>query len=709
MDSLKAFIRQVDDDYLAGLANKGILKRAYKDLEQEKSALLLEESPEGEAKVTLKEVRCVLRMPLAESACSCPSHSICRHIITAVLWMKGELAAETQTAGHTGDGEQEQDRERPGEPALLSELLEIPLQQLKRSLGNKRYALFLSHMQAGDGPALEETSIVTVTFPWEKETVKLLEPVSYSSCTCHSKELCAHKAQAILAYQLCKNRYTMKELEALREPEQPWDQEQASQACEGIRREICRQLCTGLSRASGENAESLLRLSVIAHRAALPGFESALREASACYEQYFSRSAAFRTGELMEKLLALDQRALLLLRSDEGEERRALAGSFRDTYVPAGTLHLMGMGARAFSGKAGYEGEIYYFLETERKAWYTWTDARPTFYEGRTTPRRGMENAQAPWGLNCSRQQLQSLVFDLKNARTAQGGRLSVSMESQGEARGVRSPDLREIREAICWDYEKMLPDYQEKGEARERLVLAGALRWEEACFDKVKQGFRWDIYDKRDRRLSIALNYTKEEGLLINLLERLEQRLRKKQPEAIVFLGSFYLDEEGRPCLYPIEFFMIENIGAEAFQTRDQERRKEEEDFSSLPSPEVIGSMEQYFGEVKGLLEDLFVSGLSSVQEETLRQCKRLSEEGEQMGLHRAGRELSAVYRSLEGRRHRMEFSPEPVPELLGRLQVYMGGCRERLLRDKALRCMADGENVTEERRKERGKYEFG
>ena len=35
MEEVKAFVGQVDDEYLIGLSNKGIVKRAYKDLEQE--------------------------------------------------------------------------------------------------------------------------------------------------------------------------------------------------------------------------------------------------------------------------------------------------------------------------------------------------------------------------------------------------------------------------------------------------------------------------------------------------------------------------------------------------------------------------------------------------------------------------------------------------------------------------------------------------
>lgn len=665
MNTLKASIEKVDDDYLTGLSNKGIVKRAYKDLEQETPSLVWQGE---EARVSLKEETCILRMPLGESACSCPSRSICRHIVTAVLWMKRELAEEAPTA---------QD-----ETPVLSEFLKMPAERLKRACGNKCYDRFLAHMRSGEIPLIAESSIVTVTIPWEKAVVKLLEPAEYSSCSCHSKELCTHKAQAVLAYQLAKKRRTLEELEALKEPETGWDGELARQACEGICKELCHQLCTGLSRASREAPESLLRLAVIAHRAALPALESSLREAGACYEQYFSRSAAFRGDDLMERLLRLYRKARRLLTADQ-EEMRSLAGTFRDAYLPVGTLRLMGIGARAFSSKTGYEGEIYYFLETARKQWYTWTDARPTFYEGRTPPRPRGENSQAPWGLNCSREQMQSLVFDLQNAKAASGRRLSVSQETRGEAVGVRSGDLEEIREMIYWDYEKLVLDCLKEKEVENPLALVGALSWDEASFDKIEQRFSWNMYDQKGRRLSVALNYTSKEALVIRLLERLEQRLKRRQPGAIVFFGSFYRDQEGRGCLYPIEFFIREK-GPET-----QEAKGGPKEVSALPSGEVISSMEQYFREAQGLLTDMFISGLYSLQEETLSQCRRLAREGEMMGLHQGSQNLTEIYKLLEGRRHQMDFSPEPVIEGLGRFEAYIRICRERLLRDKALVCL--------------------
>lgn len=728
MDALKAFIKKVDDDYLTGLSNKGTVKRACKDLEQETFVLTWQE--EG-AQVKLREETCLLRMPLGESSCSCPSRSICRHILTAVLWMKRELASEKEdpqepsdVPGQTEDGKEEsaeknaQEKTTPGQEADgFEELLQISPERLKRACGSKRYSQFLAHMRAGELPDMTQSSIVTVFLPWEKATVRLLTPFEYTSCSCHSSGLCPHKAQALLAYQIHRKRHTLEELEKLEEPETVWEEALVREAGQSICRELSEHLCTGLSRASCEAAESLLRLAVIAHRAGLPEPEGMLREAAGYYEQYFSRSAAFRGGELMGKLLALYRIAARLSRARDGEEIRLLAGTFRDAYLPVGTLRLVGMGARAFSSRTGYAGEIYYFLETDQRKWYTWTDARPVFYEGdRGRKPVPTEGAPAPWGLNCNREQLQSLSFRLLNARAASGRRLSVSQESRGEVTGSRSHEQEEIRRMVWWDYEKLLLDsFREEETASgtasgtqksrgERLALVGAVRWDEACFDQVRQRFSWNMYDGKGRRLAICLNYTRQEKLVIGLLERLEQRLRGRPRGTVVFFGSFYTDEEGGLCLYPIEFFVRDeklaggcawnrSEGAENLSEGEPEPCEDalggEDDASpipSFPSVGILDSMEQYCREVRGLLEDMFISGLSSLTEETLSQTERLAREGEQMGLHQAGRDLAQIHSLLEGRRHQMEFSPEQTVEALGRLAAYLNACGEKLRRDKAL-----------------------
>lgn len=715
-NALRAMIKGVDDDYLIGLCNKGTVKRAYKDLDQESPAVTWEEDG---GKVALKEETCVIRAPLGESTCSCPSRSICRHIITSILWLKRELqedasgSAEPEVSAERASGASAQPEETekvqgPEESAFgqkpLEEILNMPLDRLKRALKGKKYQQFLAHLRVGEKPLLEESSIVTVTIPWEKASVKLLEPFAYSTCSCRSKELCAHKAQAVLAYQLEKGRIRLTDLDQLQEETRTWDLEQIHQVCAGICDEIRHQMCNGLSRQSPEISEGLERLAVIAHRAELPDLETRLRSAASEYRQYFARSASFRSEELLRRLLGLYETARILQNAGSQEEVRPLAGTFRDAYEPAGHLHLLGMGGRTFSSKTGYEGEIYYFLEPEQKRWYTWTDARPVFYEGvRRRPPASAGNAPAPWGLNCSREQLQSLDFELSDAKAASGCRLSVSKDSKGDALGERSLHMPEVKELIFWDYEDLLREQfgvmadtegkeirDRASGRREKLALAGALRWGEAAFDTVEQRFSWSLYDRNGHSLYVSLKYSKEEKLTIQLLERLEQRLRKRPREAIVFFGSVYLDEEGRMCLYPIEFFL-----KEAEEIAQEDGLKAYTDHSGtdasvpreqIPSAEVLKSMEQYRKEAVRQLSDLFLSGLYSAQGDPVDRLKMLSEDAERMGLHYAGTKFSQIYQALEEKRHQMEFSPDPVLKAAGELEAYLEKCREKLVYDMAL-----------------------
>ena len=731
MEALKTLLGQVDDDYLIGLSNKGTIKRAYKDLEKETPVLTWQEES---AQVALKEETCVIRVPLGESSCTCPSRSICRHILTAVLWLKRELAGKEAEGGEKSPkGQVSEEGKQPStkspaqskeslkpakqnmNPDVKNEFLALPLEKLKKACGSRSLKRFFAHIQAGETPSMEETSIVTVKLPWDRETVKLLEPLEYSTCTCHSRELCTHKAQALLYYQMKKGVLTLKDLESAGEEGAAFHKEQAAEAALSVWEALSLQLCTGLSRQSEEVMESLERLAVISHRALLASLESGLREMAGEYKEYLERSAAFREERLLQKLLEAYRRARGIAGAGSVEEIRPLAGKFRGTYEAGGTLRLMGFGVRSFSSKTGYEGEIYYFLETKKQEFYTWTDARPMFYEGvhRRRP-ASVENAPAPWGLSCSREQMTDLAFELREARAASGGRLSVSQETKGEITGVKSLCHEAVAPLIFWDYEEMLSHYYgtfakgrerrennafPSGGRRERLALAGAVRWGETSFDEIEQRFSWTLYDEKGRKLFVALKYTREEKLTIALLERLEQRLRKRSYGSVVFFGALYL-EEGRLCMYPIEFFLQE-AGAKCPGKPDSlegvssggETGGPGESKRTVPEGDILWTMEQYLGEAQRQLADVFVTGLDSVPDEMAQRLSACGEEGEALGLHQAGKELGLIGRLLGERRHQMEFSPEPVIEAMERFSRYLAACREKLSFDQALGAMTEEE----------------
>ena len=95
MEELKKALAAADDDYLVGISNKGIVKRAYKDLE---AAAVTSGFIDTTADITIDNAQCVIRVPLVKSECSCPSHTICRHIVTAILWLRREYVSSDTAA-----------------------------------------------------------------------------------------------------------------------------------------------------------------------------------------------------------------------------------------------------------------------------------------------------------------------------------------------------------------------------------------------------------------------------------------------------------------------------------------------------------------------------------------------------------------------------------------------------------------------------------
>ena len=180
---------------------------------------------------------------------------------------------------------------------------------------------------------------------------------------------------------------------------QTYDMEQVKDTAGQIRRFLEELLGTGLSRTSPDVLDYLERLAIISHNAGLARFEGYCRALSDSYDRYFKRKASFQTQEIMGQVARLYRRSGLLLKAESGAEVLRQAGEFRTDYLPVGDLDLIGIAMEHFQSQTGYEGETIYFLEENTKKWYTYTNARPVFYE----PGRGrghLQKSQAPWGVD---------------------------------------------------------------------------------------------------------------------------------------------------------------------------------------------------------------------------------------------------------------------------------------------------------------------
>lgn len=602
MKNWRERLADVDDDYLIGISNKGTVKRAYKDKEESAAEI---RSLGGEAEVKVGQETVTIRFPLGESKCTCPSRSICRHVIQAVLTLREECAeGEKQTEAGTVQAENQPQeagavqaenlaQEAPEQPEHLTrkeasaqgdvslqkgtalqtgasprlaaaekvcrEIDEYPLAALKKTLGARRFQNFSSQVLTGVRPQIQYASVVTVRLPDAEQgvetVVRLLSPLEYSSCTCHKKELCAHKAAAILWCRLASGTLTEQELAGQAAEELPYDMDRVKEAAGQMKLFLEELFGTGLSRTSPDVLDHMERLAVISHNAGLARFEGYFRTLFDSYDRYFKRKAAFQTTDLMAQITRLYRRVKLLQQAGDSAEVRQYAGEFRAEYLPVGRLELIGIAMEHFNSRAGYEGETVYFLEENTKKWYTYTNARPVFYE-KGKRRRFTGKAQAPWGLGISLEELLKVRICLTGAKCDERGRLSASQDTRGEITGERKLSLSDIEGWYYRDFGKL---FSEQIGRRQRQWLAGDSSREEAelvfvqptsCepadFSQTGQQLSLPLYDEAGKEVIIEVTYFKEESGNIRYLEKISE---KKLP---CFVGKIYL-RDGRLRMYPV------------------------------------------------------------------------------------------------------------------------------------------------------------
>lgn len=607
-------LAEIEEEYLIGLTNKGIVKRACKDKEKADIKIL---KLEEEVTLQVDGETVILSIPLGESKCSCPSRSICKHIIMGILALQESVYSNTSMSASeesltadsspisqktlTADNSsfekstvsdtfnQDSSNENltatacehivvsknkspeTGSSSLQERLWEeirtFPEKNLFKIMGNRRLNSFYNKANEKIMPEIEESSVFTLQLPGENTTVKLLSPLEYSSCTCHKKDLCIHKAEAILWCKLKAGALSLQDLTAPGEKDSSVNLEQVKNV--SLQMKVCLEelMATGLSRISPDVTDTLERFAIISHNAGLPDFEKAFRTLSTLYQSYLSRKASFQTMELIREITKLYFKVTIYLETEDLSLLTKQAGEFRAEYLPVGDLSLVGMTMEHFDA-AGYEGETVYFLETGTRKWYTYTVARPVFYDNRRKWGKP-QKVEAPWGLNCSLENLIKLRIDLKDARCDGRRRLSSTKETRGDIIGTIQPDsemlsgwyyedfgklfAEQIPDGTTVSADSMMPPEEMKSTLSEKhiwgrdLVFIQPAFCDRAVFSKTEQTLSMTLYDRQKRQIILELPYSKEEAKSIRYLEK----IREDKPPC--FIGKIYL-RDGLIRLVPID-----------------------------------------------------------------------------------------------------------------------------------------------------------
>lgn len=582
------------EDYLIRYANKGLYNRALKDIEKGATAQYVFQTDEVICTLSDGTV-CTLTDSIERFSCSCPSDKICKHVLIGILYASREDVGAAQEADRAtaaaerssiGDSERLADPNgvsRSSGPSGIDADAESSAANRQKEPAGARSAA--PDAAWPDGPPKPD-------FGWlaKREIGELIAPfaaskveeaafrlryreeltvsegsllvvrmnrsgveVAFTETADVSRALCAvpgtdgemYKLEALLRYRVSLG---LRDEDALAGQLSPVSAPQ--ELLQEFRGSIEALLGGGLARLPRSFAARFELLAIGARSGGLPNLEREARGIHGELELFFARHVRFSARALLGRL----SRAALMLEAlerDIGPARKArLAGRFRSRYYTVPRLDLYGLGAEPWETRSGYRGITYYFCCAEDGGVYTYTQARPAYYEGAEFDYARHYRERTPWKPDLTLRTAGASMLSMRSAKVSDERRLS-----SGGSPAVTVPERPPAED---FDFGSLLAgSFAELaasgGEVRlfggrpRRLALIRAAAIESSRYDRGEQALKLLAVDTAGERLELIVPYHAAWSSAINRLE---------SGRGLPGEGEFYIFASVEPGgVYPISF----------------------------------------------------------------------------------------------------------------------------------------------------------
>jgi len=538
-ETLRTQLARFDDDAFAALANKGLLRRARKDLEKEK-AEIVEETPALVAMTFAgQRVEFDVRGP-SKATCSCPAHGACQHVLAAAITL---ASLSVESTDGTAISASLAEAEAPLEP-LRKALLEINSRELRKHAGKAGYRWAWQFVQDID---IEKDLVLSgerniaiafrhppVSFRYMGGDVEALLPDA------DIKQPEKYRVAAVLAFQRAHGKaleplderldkagsLNLGKDHALAEETSPALSDSRVRLMAAVRQLAGECVKLGLAHFSPGIHERFETLAVWAQGAQCYRLALLLRRIADHVEILLARAGAADEQRLFDELaFAYALVSAIESAAARGEAPAYLIGRARNEYEEVGRLELLGLGASAWRSASGYLGLTMLFWSPAQQSFYSCTDARPEVQRGFDPVAR--YKAPGPWsGLGAPAAATGRRIV-LTGALTSASGRLSASEKTTATIMPLDSAAfVADLPSHSRWD------ELARERAARRRSLLAEPQplkdwvilrpkRFNRAQFDAVRQMMLWGLVDDDGDVLLVEVPYDKYTA---NVIERLEQ-----------------------------------------------------------------------------------------------------------------------------------------------------------------------------------------
>ncbi len=538
-------LSRYDEEALVAWANRGLFRRACKDLELQQPTLKEDSTSELLLEFASHIIRFDSRSP-AQATCSCPATGVCHHLLAAVLWLQRESIESTEAAGSSVDvstAESDED----GLKRLHEELAAIPATSLMKHAGKPGYRWawqYVQDIEPGREPAINAGRNIVIGLRQPRIAFRYMGGgIDQLIADTQVKAIEKYRVAAVLAYQLAhgvaitppESRHGPKSValdlgmdHAL--PDTARESQRESR--ERLRKSVAQLLgeCVelGLSHLSQNVQERFSTLAVWAQGAEYYRLALLLRRIADHVELLLERAGGADEHRLLEELsLAFGLINALSSNACRGEAPSHLVGRARSRYDSAGALTLLGLGALPWRAASGYIGLTLLFWSPQEKEFLSWTDARPETQRFDPVARY---RASGPWAGLAAPSQTTGRMVQLIEAQISATGRLS----STARTSATLVPNAPDNKTACLdlIDHWKALHETRllarrsllSEPQPNQDWVFLKPVRFEKAHFDAARQMLIWPLQDVDGLTLNAEVPYSVFSQHAIERIEAVSQ-----------------------------------------------------------------------------------------------------------------------------------------------------------------------------------------
>jgi hypothetical protein len=551
-------IGRFDEAALEALGNRGLLRRARKDLEREAPRLLAQSDSSVSVQTGEQTVVFDKRGP-AHAHCTCGAMTTCHHVLAAALGLV-QIASTFQSPQPLSGAAQHAASDADANTTdLQDDLLALADAALIAHAGKAGYRWawqFVQDLDPEQALEIRVTSNVALSFRQPRITFRYMGGgIDGLIADAELSKLEKYRVAAVLAFKRAHGveiaapethskaragNLGLGHDHSAKEYPAEHLADSRNRLHQSLELAFSESIELGLTHLSDGIRERFETLSVWAHGVEYFRLAMSLRRIADHVELILQRAGGADEHRLFDEITVASglTEALKSPHSAAAGGTR-LAGVARTRYERGGTVELFGLGAYTWRTASGYVGLTSVYWSPSEKAFLTCSDARPESLRGFSPIER--YHAPGPWtGLESPAASIGRRVF-LKNAQVNSQGRISGSESATAVVQPFSATDFQLQGPPVVSDWQGMM---REMSESRRSLLdeprassefrVLKPAEYGVARFDEPSQRLVWPLLDEAGTQIDAEVEF----GTFTNhIIGRIESMRRDELPSGSLLL----------------------------------------------------------------------------------------------------------------------------------------------------------------------------